>query len=163
MSRLFLLLWFISTHAWAAVDEFELKATFIFRFAQYTSWPSLSNKDTLLCVLGPKEIFDELEKFKDRKINGRAVRVIKLPSIKNAADCQVVFIGARENFNSIMPILRPLPILVIGDSAEAFEEKAVIVLVTEPNRISFKINRTQANNVGLLVSAQLLKLAKEVR
>ncbi|MEN9657143.1 MAG: hypothetical protein RL571_608 [Pseudomonadota bacterium] len=62
-----------------------------------------------------------------------------------------------------MPILRALPILVIGDSAVAFEEKAVIVLVIEPNRISFKINRTQANNVGLLVSAQLLKLVKEVR
>ncbi|MDW5415219.1 YfiR family protein [Iodobacter sp. CM08] len=154
---------FISANAWAVVDEFELKATFIFRFAQYTSWPPPPNKETLLCVLGQKEIFDELEKFKDRKINGNSIRVIKLPSIKTATDCNVVFIGARENFNSIMPMLRPLPILVIGDSADAFEEKAVIVLVTEPNRISFKINRTQANNVGLVMSAQLLKLAKEVR
>ncbi|MBY0446510.1 MAG: YfiR family protein [Burkholderiales bacterium] len=56
-----------------------------------------------------------------------------------------------------------MPILVIGENAEAFEDKAIIVLVTEPNRISFKINRSQANMVGLVMSAQLLKLAKEVR
>ena len=149
--------------ALAALEEAELKENFIFRFAQFTSWPFPAGKEILLCVSGSKEILDELNKFKDRKINGNPVRVVKLSSLKMAADCQVVFIGGQERINNLMPTLLPLPVLVIGDTAEAFAEKAIIVLVTEPNRISFKINRTQANSVGLELSAQLLKLAKEVR
>jgi YfiR/HmsC-like len=158
---LMVLLALFSSPLWAAVDEIELKANFIFRFAQFTTWPPPPNRETLLCVLGSKDIYDELDKFKDRKINGNPIRVIKLPSIKTAADCHVLFIGAQERVNWAMVL--PLPILVIGENAEAFEDKAMIVLVTEPNRISFKINRSQANNVGLVMSAQLLKLAKEVR
>lgn len=150
-----------STSSLAAVDEIELKANFIFRFAQFTTWPPPSNKETLLCVLGSKNMYEELDKFKDRKINGNPIRVIKLASIKKAVDCHVLFIGAQERINLAMVL--PLPILVIGENAEAFEDKAIIVLVTEPNRISFKINRSQANMVGLVMSAQLLKLAKEVR
>ncbi|AMC33311.1 YfiR family protein [Janthinobacterium sp. B9-8] len=150
-------------NALAAVDELELKANFIFRFAQFTTWPPPPSKEIQLCVLGAKGIYDELDKFKERKINGNPVRVIKLSSIKSAADCHVLFIGAQERINSLMSTVLPLPILVIGENAEAFEEKVMIVLVTEPNRISFKINRSQANNVGLVMSAQLLKLAKEVR
>lgn len=101
-----------------------------------------------------KEILDELNKFKDQKINGNPVRVIKLSSLKMAADCQVVFIGGQERINNLMVTLLPLPVLVIGDTAEAFAEKATIVLVTEPNRIRFKINRTQADRAGLELSAQ---------
>jgi hypothetical protein len=163
MRKLILIaLWLLfSSHVVAAVDEVELKANFIFRFAQFTTWPPPPNKETLLCVLGSKEIYDELDKFKDRKINGNPIRVIKLLSIKTATDCHVLFVGAQERINLAMVL--PLPILVIGENAEAFDDKAMIVLVTEPNRISFKINRSQANNVGLVMSAQLLKLAKEVR
>ncbi|MBY0446447.1 MAG: YfiR family protein, partial [Burkholderiales bacterium] len=57
-----------STSSLAAVDEIELKANFIFRFAQFTTWPPPSNKETLLCVLGSKNMYEKLDKFKDRKI-----------------------------------------------------------------------------------------------
>lgn len=161
MRKLILIFLLFSTYSLAAVDEVELKANFIFRFAQFTTWPPPPSKEMLLCVLGSKDIYYELDKLKDRKINGNPIRVIKLSSIKMATDCHVLFVGAQERTNFTMVL--PLPILVIGENPEAFEDKAMIVLVTEPNRISFKINRSQANNVGLVMSAQLLKLAKEVR
>ncbi|STQ89794.1 YfiR family protein [Iodobacter fluviatilis] len=163
MAKLILMLLFslLSARVWAAADEIELKANFIFRFAQFTTWPPPPNKEILLCVLGARGIYDELDKFKDRRINGNPVKVVKVSSVKSATDCNVLFIGAQERIN--LAVVLPLPILVIGENAEAFEEKAMIVLVTEPNRISFKINRSQANQVGLVMSAQLLKLAKEVR
>ncbi|AZN36674.1 YfiR family protein [Iodobacter ciconiae] len=157
----FLLSFIFPSHVFAATDEVELKANFIFRFAQFTTWPPPPNKETLLCVLGSRGIYDELDKFKDRKINGNSVRVLNISSIKSVADCHVLFVGAQERINLSMVLA--LPILVIGESAEAFDKKVIIVLVTEPNRISFKINRSQASNVGLVMSAQLLKLAKEVR
>jgi hypothetical protein len=60
-------------------------------------------------------------------------------------------------------MLRSRPVLVVSDSPEAFQEKAMIVFAMEPNRVTFRINLTAARDSGLFLSSQLLKLAQAAR
>ncbi len=147
-------------------DETVLKAQFVYRFAQYTTWPSQPSSEFRLCLLGASPVMAELEKLSDKFVFGAPLRVVRVDADKLAAkDCHAAFLG-RSNPQTLMQWgkdLNNLAVLTISDVSEAYPHYAVIGLVTEPNRIAFKINRTQATAKGLVLSSRVLGLAKEIR
>jgi hypothetical protein len=59
--------------------------------------------------------------------------------------------------------LKDEPVLLIGDSPDAYRAGAVFTLVLEPNGLAFRVNNSEARRRGLVLSSQVLKLAREVR
>jgi hypothetical protein len=55
------------------------------------------------------------------------------------------------------------PVLVVGTRPEAWRAGVAIALLTEPQGLAFSINLSEARRRGLGLSAQMLKLAREVR
>jgi hypothetical protein len=149
-----------------SADESALKAQFVYRFAQYTTWPSQPSSEFRLCLLGTSPVMAELEKLSDKFVSGVPLRVVRVAADKLAAnECHLAFFG-RSNPQFLMQWgkdLNNLAVLTISDVSEAYPNYAVIGLVTGPNRIAFKINRTQATAKGLVLSSRVLGLAKEVR
>ena len=45
----------------APVSEYEMKAAFIYNFAVFTAWPSGSEKETRLCVIGKDNFGNALD------------------------------------------------------------------------------------------------------
>src|ERR1700693_5594080 len=84
-----------------AVDEYQVKAAFLFNFAKFVEWPLDTFKDDeapiILCVFGHDPLgsaFDEI--IRGKAIDKRAVlarRINELPDLKS---CQLVFVSGVE-------------------------------------------------------------------
>lgn len=81
-----------------------------------------------------------------------------------ALTCQLLILSLDQHIklSDWQQQLALTPVLVITDNSEAFYRLAIISLVTEPDGISFDINHSLAQQRGLKLSSQLLKLARQV-
>lgn len=146
-------------------SEAQLKAAFIYRFVQYTQWPPPPLRDFAYCVAGKGALPDAIKVLASKPLNGATVQFTRVTSPEQAAQCQalVLAMSERAELQRWLSAVSDAPILVIGDSPEAFRAGAAIVLAVEPNGLSFRVNLAEARKRGLSLSSQLLKLAREVR
>lgn len=150
----------------AAVEpDMLLKARFVARFVQFTEWPPPPPEQFRYCVVGDKAYVEALQLTKLYSIQGEPLEIdsIELPS--QALSCQLLILSLNQHaeLSVWQQQLAFTPVLVITDNSEAFHSLAIIGLVTEPDGIRFRINHTLAQQRGLKLSSQLLKLAREVR
>ncbi|MCV2422360.1 YfiR family protein [Paucibacter sp. DJ2R-2] len=159
---------------WAAGDarahpgqeEAQLKAAFIYRFAQFTQWPPPPpGREFNYCVAGDRELQDAMRVVAQKPMGQAAGRVLVLGSPAEAGPCHVLVLGfaGRQELQLWLDALADSPLLVVGASAEAFRAGAIIALVLEPNGMAFRINHSEAKRRGLMLSSQMLKLAREVK
>ncbi|MDT8999361.1 YfiR family protein [Paucibacter sp. APW11] len=152
-------------HAAPLQDESQLKAAFIYRFAQFTQWPPPPLKEFNYCIAGNAELQESLRAIARKPHDGIGARLQVLTAPPAPGQCQllVMALSDRNELQRWQAALGDEPVLVVGDTPEAFRAGASIALVLEPNGLSFRINYTEAKRRGLVLSSQVLKLAREVR
>jgi hypothetical protein len=147
-----------------ALEGDALRAAFVFRFAQFTQWPSAAEGGPLICsAMGGREALSSLAQ---RQWAGQPLRVRELESPREAAQlCQVVLLTQpdAQTLRRWVQALEDAPVLVVGTSPEAFRAGVTIALIAEPQGMAFSVNHSEAKRRGLQLSAQLLKLAREVK
>ncbi|MBT9493706.1 MAG: YfiR family protein [Paucibacter sp.] len=162
-----LLACWLALGAWAAptLDDAQLKAAFIYRFAQFTQWPPPPLREFTYCVAGNAAMQASLQALTSKSHGDASSRLRVLTEPQQATQCQLLLLGFddRAELQRWAAALAAEPVLVVGDSAEAFRNGAVIALVAEPNGLAFRINHTEAKRRGLVLSSQMLKLAREVK
>ena len=167
MKRLCLLLagLLLTCVSWADESEAQLKAAFIYRFVQYTQWPPPPLRDFGYCVAGRGPLPEAIKALAAKPLDVASVHFHRISSPDQAGQCQmlVLAMAERAELQRWLAALADAPILVIGDSPEAFRAGAAIVLAVEPNGLTFRVNLAEARKRGLTLSSQLLKLAREVR
>lgn len=148
-----------------AFSEYELKAAFLYKFAQFVIWPKAPTGPFTLCLYGPDPFGGQLAGFEGKSLHNIPVTVKYPVSLETAKNCQVLFLNPMHHTElaNWLQKLDDLPILTVSDNPSAWGEAVKIVLTTEPNRISFRINLTAARRSGLEISSNLLKLAKEIK
>lgn len=156
------LLWNVQ-HA-NANEEVALKALFISRFVQFTDWPVIHNAGFEYCVANDNTLFAALQNIQLKSPSGDKARLRLVKQPKEALQCQLLVMKSRDPYllNHWQLALDKAPVLIVADTPEAFRSLAVIGLITEPEGVSFRINQTEATERGLVLSSQLLKLAREV-
>ncbi len=145
--------------------EYEIKAAFLYKFAQFTEWPGPVPDPFTICVLGDNPFADALQNLNGKKIN-KAVVVTQHPgSLDEAKSCQVLFLNPANIYQlkQWQAGLQGLPILTVSDEPAAWDYDILIVLSTEANRVSFNINRSAAHKVGIEFRSQFLQLARMLR
>lgn len=155
----------LATPARAGQDQLQLKAAFIYRFAQLTQWPPPPQREFTYCVAGDAPLQEALRALMLATPSGVIVRTVQLNEPQRVPQCQLLVLGAgvRGDLRRWQEVLADDPVLVVGDSAESFRSGAIIGLVIEPNGLAFRINQTEARRRGLALSYQMLKLAREVK
>lgn len=148
-----------------AVSEQELKAAMLFKFAQFTDWPTSPVGEFRLCVFGKDRFEGAANRLEGKTLQGAKVTVKFTTSIDDAKSCQVLFLSPDKpkQCSQWVSALKGLPIIIASDAAEAWDEGVMIVFAVEPNRITFKINASAARQAGLTFRAQMLQVAREVR
>src|ERR1700754_4036909 len=71
------------------IDQYKLKAAFIYNFAKYTEWPSEKlETETTPIIIGlsaSSPLFGPLQEvLKDRKINGHCLKVVECTNLEQA-------------------------------------------------------------------------------
>ncbi|MDZ7870338.1 MAG: YfiR family protein [Rheinheimera sp.] len=141
-----------------AADEFSLKATFLYRFAQYTQWPPPPRSPMRFCIVQYPQLLQALQAL---PVPVAAKAIEDEPAL---GQCDVVMIGLTERaaLQQWQPLLAGRQLLVVTDNAEAYRQLGMIQLLTSPDGISFQVNLQRTQLHQLKLGSQLLKLAQQV-
>ena len=152
-----------------ATAEYDVKAAFLFHFAQFVEWPDEAFKDAnsplTYCTIGDDPFRGSLDTILGGKTLGtRSFRVRHFKQPQEIQGCQVLFLGMEEKkpFPEILAKAKAHSVLTVGESEHFAQEGGMIGFVLTENKIRFEINLEAAQKAKLKISSRLLALAKNV-
>jgi hypothetical protein len=152
-----------------ASSEYQVKAAFLFHFAQFVDWPPEAFKDAATpltyCTVGEDPFRGALDgSLNGKTIEGRPVRVLHFQKAQEIQGCQILFLGIPEKkfVSTTLATLRASPVLTVGESENFVQQGGMIGFFVEDNKVRFEINLDAAERAKLKISARLLALAKTV-
>jgi hypothetical protein len=148
------------------IDEYQVKAAFLFNFAKFVEWPPKTFKSAsdsmLICVLGTNPFGRSLEEAVNGKsIDGRKFAVRQVAEIGQAGGCQILFIATGKK--KLPPDVVMAGVLTVGESEGFAAAGGVIGFKLEDGRVRLEINVDAAEIQKLRISSKLLSLAEIVR
>jgi hypothetical protein len=153
----------------AAPTERELKAAFLSNFPAYVDWPASAlpgpSDPLVIGILGEDPFGPVLDALvAGRSVQGHPLRVRRLRRVSEAEQVHVVYLGFTDPIEVAFAAdtLRQRPVLTVADGERLAEHGAIINLRLRDRRVGFEINLAAADEAGLKLSSQLLKLARIV-
>jgi len=149
--------------------EYEIKAAFLYNFAKFVEWPPDAFQKNpghfVIGILGPDPFGSDLDDLLEGKtIQDKSLVLKRIAIPQDATSCHVLFISSakEEELDSILIALKGLPVLTVSDMDQFIQRGGVVGFTLEGKKVRFSINTKVADQAGLKVSSQLLKLAKTV-
>src|SRR5205823_12626965 len=150
--------------------EYQVKAVFLFNFAQFTEWPSnaIASADApiYICTLGDNPFGDYLkETVRNELVRGRKLVIEHHQKVEEIKNCHILYIGQSEaeRLEHDLNVLRGKPVLTVSDIEAPAARGVMIRLVTQSNKVRFRINLEEAKAANLNLSSKLLRAAELVR
>ena len=151
------------------VKEYQVKAVFLYNFAQFVQWPAAAlpsdGSPLVVGILGDDPFNSYLDEVvRDEKVNGHPLKVVRFKGLEEVKDCHVLFVSSSEA-PRLEPILRTLKtrnILTVGEHEVFSRLGGMVSFVTREGKIRFKINLDAVQAADLTVSSKLLRLAEIV-
>ena len=150
--------------------EYQLKAVFLFNFAQFVDWPPKAFPDAqaplVIGVLGDDPFGPYLdETVRGEKVSGRPLLVQRYRRVGDIRTCQVLFISRSEidRLDQVLSTIKGRNVLTVGDSEDFALRGGMIQLVTEKNKIRMRINLEAVKAANLTISSKLLRVAETIR
>jgi len=153
----------------ASSREYQVKAVFLFNFAQFVEWPTNAFPEVqtpfVIGVLGEDPFGAYLdETVRGEKVNNRSLVVERYRRAEEIKTCHVLFIS-RSEVNRLAEILANLKgrnILTVGDAESFAQRGGMIRFVTEKNKLRLKVNLEAAKAANLTISSKLLRSSEIV-
>jgi hypothetical protein len=149
--------------------EYQLKAVFLFNFAQFVEWPASAfpspETPLVIGVLGEDPFGPYLdETVRGEMVNDRPLVVRRYRSVEEITTCHILFISRREvgHLKDILDSLRGRSVLTVSDADRFASRGGMIRFVTDHHRIRFRINLEAARAASLTLSSKLLRAAQIV-
>ena len=150
--------------------EYQLKAVFLWRLAQFTNWPSEAfespDSSIVICTLGENPFGDAITAaIAGETAHGRTLLVQHPRAVDQIKSCHILYIsgaGPRQA-KEISAALAGRSVLTVRDVdglASAYE--TMIGFVTEQNKIRLRINLKAATAARLVFDPRLLRSAEIV-
>ena len=151
-----------------ANDETEVKAVFLFNFAQFVEWPFSklpADSAIVIGVLG-KDPFGKYldETVANEIVNGHRLKVERYASMHDVGDCHILFINPGRSIKvaDVLNKLKGKNILTVSDEAGFSTHGGMIHFITESNRIKLRVNLSSVKESEISISSKLLSLAEIV-
>lgn len=172
--RLSLLVLFLFALVAAPADslpskEYQIKAVFLFNFAQFVDWPALAFADRraplVIGVLGDDPFGTFLdETVRGETVNDRQLIVQRYRGVDEIQACHLLFISRSESgrLEEIVERLKDRNILTVSDLEGAALRGVMIRFVIADNKIRLRINLEAAKAADLTISSKLLRPAEIV-
>ena len=149
------------------LDEYQVKAAFIVKFAAFVEWPAAAFKGPadplVICVMGRNPFGHQIENMVEGKsVDGRAFAVRAITDGRDAIACHILFVSSSEQrrFGSILDLLKNTSVLPVGDTNDFLAEGGLIILRLEDGKVRIEIDARAAKARNLRVSSRLLELAQ---
>jgi hypothetical protein len=149
--------------------ELEVKAAYLYNFTRFVAWPMRTDNATdpfSICVLGADPFGHVLDTtLKGVAVRGAMVVPRRIAEPAESNGCHVLFISASEErrVSSIMTVLAHADVLTVSDMPKFVVRGGMIQFVNEGGRVRFEIGLVPAQDAGLSLSSELLRVALAVR
>ena len=144
-----------------------VKAAYLLKFGGYIEWPAkafeAASSPLVIGVLGSDSVADNLvQNANGRTVNGRTVEVRRLRHEDTPTGVHILFAAKSERarLNELLPRLKGLPVLVVGDEEDLSGSTINFVIVDNHVRFDVSLTGTDAN--GFKISSRLLSVARKV-
>jgi len=149
----------------APTAEYQVKAVFLFNFAQFVEWPPsafpASQTPLVIGVLGQDPFGAYLDDtLRGERVNNRPLTVRRYRRVEEIQTCHVLFISRSEadRLDQILASLKYRKILTVADVDSPAASRVMIRFVTQQNKIRLRINPEAARAANLTISSKLLRL-----
>jgi hypothetical protein len=153
-----------------AAREHEIKAVFLLNFSQFVDWPegtfATTNSPIVVGILGDDPFGAALDQAAaGERPQGRPLVILRGRRLEDVAGCHVLLVSRSENakVGQILRGLQNKPVLTVGETEPFRQAGGMITFVLQSNRVGFDIDDVMARRAKLVVSAKLLKAARNVR
>jgi len=148
--------------------EYAVKATFLYKFANFVNWPPAAfetpSSPVSLCVLGNDAVAAVVDQAAAGQMIGeRPIAVRHLQAVSADSTCHILYVAVNIPSAEAEDAVRGKPVLTVTDTSRATMGKSIVSFVVQDNRVRFDIDDAQAAESGLAISSKLLSLARTVR
>ena len=151
----------------APAKEYQVKAVFLYNFAQFVEWPEAAFPDAqtplVIGVLGEDPFGGYLEEtVRGEKVNNRPLVIERYRRAEEIGICHILFISRSEadRLEKIFAELKGRNILTVGDFDGFTKSGGMMRFVTEKNKTRLRINLEAAKAARLTISSKLLRPAE---
>lgn len=146
--------------------EYQVKAVFLLRIAQFTEWPPKAPAPFSFCVVGKDPFGPMLDRaVEGERVAGRPTAVRRLGSRDAAEGCDLLFLSesVRPSAKRILARAAKSPTLTVADYEGFVGDGGAVELYVDAGFVRFRIDRAAAAAAGLSLRSQLLRAATLVR
>jgi hypothetical protein len=137
--------------------EDAVKATYVYKFAPFVTWPASHSGAFTICTLGADHVTALLpQAVAGQQVGGRPIKVVATRAGETDG-CEIVYLAESET-DSVADAFRGKAVLTVTTSAH----HGIIRLVTVEHHVRFDIDTALAAEGGLTISSKLLELARNV-
>jgi hypothetical protein len=159
----------LHVQAQSPTTEYQVKAAYLLNFGKFVTWPAAPVPARLdafsICILGEDPFGAVLDStVRGEKIDGRPVIVRRIRSPREVNACSILYISRSEQgqFRKIASSLDRSGVLSVSDSPDFINQGGAIQFTLTGNRVRFEVNLDAAQDAGLALSSELLKVASSV-
>ena len=153
------------------MEEYRVKALFLYNFTQFVEWPVEAFKDAseplTICVVAPSPFeASELERvLKGKRIDTHPLATRLIRDGGQWAGCHIVFLSAMsaKKGRTVVIDSKQTGVLTVGEVPGFASGGGVINFLVKDGRVRLEVNLTSAEREKLRVSAKLLKLADVIK
>lgn len=155
--------------AFAQYAEAEVKAAFVFNAAKFAEWPVEhlpAGEPLRLCVLGmpggPGTFGAALRALEGKTLQGHTLEVRAGPTLAPLRPCHLLVLMP-DAPDARWVLAGEQGTLTFGDSDGFIDAGVIIGITVVERRVRFDVNLEAARRGGIGLSAQLLRLARQVK
>jgi len=169
-SILLVLFLFIGTaQPQSAFTSNDVEAAYLYNFGRFVHWPTDSSAASLpfsICILGDDPFGGKLDALiANESVQGHPILIQRLAAATAATACQIVFLGSSEEPHLAKDLaeFQKKQVLTVSSMPHFLERGGMIQFLVQSNRVRFAVNLSSAEQAGLELSSELLKVAVQVQ
>lgn len=145
-----------------AQGEAALKVRITLSLTRFAQWPGPVPEVLRLCLAQRDPAISEAFAQADGQlVNGRRVQIVRVPPVTG---CNVLFVHASADRPvELIRAASGTATLIIGDGDGTLAQGGMVELVPVNDALRFDINLAAVRQARLVLSSQVLKLARQVR
>jgi hypothetical protein len=147
-----------------STGEYQLKAIFLFKFAQFVQWPPPAFSDAksplIIGVLGDDPFGSQLdEAVAGESADGRRLAIQRYQSVDEIKTCHILFVCSSEDerLDQILEQLKGRDVLTVGETDAFARRGGMIQFRFENSKLRLTVNLPATSAANLTISSKLLR------
>jgi hypothetical protein len=144
----------------APIDEFKIKAGYLFNFTKFITWSDEESETFNICILGNDPFGATIDPIEQQSAFNHPIKLFRLATVNKELHCHIVYVGAGVNAKSAG--LNANNSLTVGEDSSFITQGGMIAFVKRQDKIKLQINLKLLQQRSLKISAKLLEVAEVV-